>query len=166
MIFLLALRLSNRIYEINRYTPNMSLLILYFPVQIYFFGTVFRYFSQCNFKSFRRQSTSGQHFQLNPNHKKAFYGPTKIELFQIYFSKRLWKFASVSARNFDSWISSKIFFVEFLNFSWKYANGLNLDINPLSANHTNWLNTLKQFVSTSRVQRFKDLKKSSRDFVF
>ena len=50
--FLLALRLSTRKSEINRQSPNMRFLIVYFLVEISFLDTVFGKFSQCNLNIF------------------------------------------------------------------------------------------------------------------
>ena len=55
----------------------MKFLIIYFQVQISFFGTVLGHFNQCNFKIFCRWPTMAINIftQVHlPNHKKASYG--------------------------------------------------------------------------------------------
>ena len=54
----------------------MRFLVIYFLVEISFFGAVLGHFIQCNLKIFRRRPTMvADIFTQLPHHKKAFYGP-------------------------------------------------------------------------------------------
>ena len=64
----------------------MKFWIIYFLVQISFFGTVLRRFSQCKLKTCFRWPTMVAEIFSNPlpQHKKASYGPA-ISLLQVHF---------------------------------------------------------------------------------
>ena len=80
----------------------MRILIIYFLVQILFFGTVLGYFSQCNFKICRHQPTMVDDILTQlPQHKKPSYGPDYVgnkakeriskRIFQKYKARQIFR---------------------------------------------------------------------------